>query len=255
MRPPTIAKTLAALLAGGALTVTLASGSEAPVRVTGLASVYCTNTETLKATIENTSNVPLSASVSVDKLLVSGEWEEYVADILAEEPFPWKVTALQLSKGQSRAIEWGPPHTAARREPLSDGTYRLVVYVTGSHRTQGQRHVAAQFSVANEACGRSPSLQPSPASRPSEKTVRVEVESSSNHRSIKGARVFVLSEAGKELASSFTDEHGIARLPVLGESERPKYVVVEHPAFFLGGMRWQPGLMEYYVLVTVLAVR
>jgi hypothetical protein len=72
---------------------------------------------------------------------------------------------------------------------------------------------------------------------------------------VKGARVFVLSEDGKELVSASTDEHGIARLPVLAESDRAKYVVVEHPAFFLSGMRWQSGLKEYYILATVLTVR
>jgi hypothetical protein len=85
--------------------------------------------------------------------------------------------------------------------------------------------------------------------------IRIEVVNSANHRSVKGARVFVLSEEGKELASSSTNEQGIARLPLLSESERPKYVVVEHPAFFLSGMRWQSGLREYYILATVLTLR
>jgi len=85
--------------------------------------------------------------------------------------------------------------------------------------------------------------------------IRIEVVNSANYRSVKGARVFVLSDEGKELTSSSTNEQGIARLPLLGESERPKYVVVEHPAFFLSGMRWQSGLREYYILATVLTVR
>lgn len=92
-------------------------------------------------------------------------------------------------------------------------------------------------------------------SRAQGKDWRVEVVNSSNHRSVKGARVFVLSEEGKELASSSTDERGIAVLPILPESHHPKYVIVEHPAFFLSGMRWQPGLEEYYILATVLTVR
>jgi hypothetical protein len=85
--------------------------------------------------------------------------------------------------------------------------------------------------------------------------IRIEVVNSANHRSVKGARVFVLSEGGKELASSSTNEQGIARLALLSESERPKYVVVEHPAFFLSGMRWQSRLREYYVRATVLTLR
>lgn len=85
--------------------------------------------------------------------------------------------------------------------------------------------------------------------------IRIEVANSANHRSVSGARVFVLSEEGKELASASTDDHGIAHLPDLGEADRAKYVVVEHPAFFLSGMRWQAGLREYYILATVLTVR
>ena len=85
--------------------------------------------------------------------------------------------------------------------------------------------------------------------------VRVEVVDSANNRSVVGARVFILSEAGTELVSSSSDAQGIARLPVVAESERPKYLLVEHPAFFLSGMRWQPGLMEYYIPVMVLKLR
>lgn len=98
-------------------------------------------------------------------------------------------------------------------------------------------------------------LQPTAANRASDKTVRIEVADSSNHRSIKDARVFVLSAEGKELASATTDNHGVAVLPFLGEGDHPRYVIVEHPAFFLSGMRWQAGLDDYYVLATVLTVR
>jgi hypothetical protein len=98
-------------------------------------------------------------------------------------------------------------------------------------------------------------FQPPTASRAGDRTVRIEVVSSSNHRSIKEARVFVLSTEGKELASATTNDHGIAALPFLEESQHPKYIVVEHPAFFLSGMRWQAGMEEYYILATVLTVR
>jgi hypothetical protein len=98
-------------------------------------------------------------------------------------------------------------------------------------------------------------LRPSAAIRASDKNVRVEVANSSNHRSIKDARVFVLSEEGKELGSATTDGHGRATLPFLEESLHPKYIVVEQPAFFLSGMRWHAGLEEYYILATVLTVR
>ena len=98
-------------------------------------------------------------------------------------------------------------------------------------------------------------LQATTTSRAGDKTFRVEVANSSNHRSIKEARVFVLSADGKELESATTDDHGIAVLPLLEENQHPKYIVVEHPAFFLSGMRWQAGMEEYYILATVLTVR
>jgi len=52
-----------------------------------------------------------------------------------------------------------------------------------------------------------------------------------------------------------TDDHGVASLPSIGDGDRPKYVIVEHEAFFLSGLRWQPGLREYYILTTILTVR
>ena len=98
-------------------------------------------------------------------------------------------------------------------------------------------------------------FEPTTASRAGDRTVRIEVVNSSNHRSIKEARVFVLSTEDKELASATTNDHGIAMLPSLEKNQHPKYIVVEHPAFFLSGMRWQAGLEEYYILATVLTVR
>jgi hypothetical protein len=98
-------------------------------------------------------------------------------------------------------------------------------------------------------------LQPTTASKAADKSFRVEVANASNRRSIKEARVFVLSVDGKELESATTDDHGIAVLPLLDESLHPKYIVVDHPAFFLSGMRWQAGMEEYYILATLLTVR
>ena len=84
---------------------------------------------------------------------------------------------------------------------------------------------------------------------------RADAANTSNHRSIKQARVFALSVEGKELVWATTDDHGIVALPLLEESQHPKCIVVEHPAFFLSGMRWQVGMEEYYILPTVLTVR
>jgi hypothetical protein len=248
--------TLTVLLGACTGTTPSACGGEAPVRMTDLASAYCTNAGVLKATVESTSTTSLFVSLSVDRRLASGEWEEYVADMSADEPFPWKVVAFPLSKGQSRVIEWQPPHRPTG-DPLPDGTYRVVAYATRSDHVQGQRHVLAEFSVVKEACNRSPGPSGVRRSIPvtDSEGIRIEVLNSANHRSVDGARVFVLSEQGKELASASTDHHGMAHLPDLGEGDHAKYVVVEHPAFFLSGMRWQAGLREYHILATVLTVR
>jgi hypothetical protein len=89
-----------------------------------------------------------------------------------------------------------------------------------------------------------------------EDQVRVEVQTSTNPpRSVANARVFVLSASGKEVASAHTDQFGKATLPAINEADRPEYVLVEHPAYFISGLRWSPGLLEYFVLATILTVR
>lgn len=98
-------------------------------------------------------------------------------------------------------------------------------------------------------------VRPAPASRAEAKAVRVEVVNSSNHRSIKDARVFVLSTEGQEITAATTNDRGIAELSFVEETRHPKYVVVDHPAFFLSGVRWQAGTEEYYILATVLTLR
>lgn len=85
--------------------------------------------------------------------------------------------------------------------------------------------------------------------------ITVQVEQSSHEHSIDGARVFVLDESGKELVSVNTDRNGLARIPAIDQSARPKYVLVEHPAYFLSGLRWIAGSEEYYILMTRLTLR
>jgi hypothetical protein len=85
--------------------------------------------------------------------------------------------------------------------------------------------------------------------------IRVQVVHATNPRNIRDARVFVLSETGRELASAVTNERGIAELVIIPVADAPKYVLVEHPAFFLSGMKWVANLQEYYILMTVLTVR
>lgn len=83
----------------------------------------------------------------------------------------------------------------------------------------------------------------------------MEVVNSANHRALAGSRVFVLDENGQEIATTETDRDGVARLEPPAAGARPKYVLVEHPAFFISGVRWQSGLFEYYLLVTRLTVK
>lgn len=85
------------------------------------------------------------------------------------------------------------------------------------------------------------------------RSVRVEIADASNHRSLKGARVFILSEDGKQVDATVTNDQGIATLTV-DESQRPQYILAEHPAYFLSGLRWREGQTNYYVLMTILTV-
>ena len=85
--------------------------------------------------------------------------------------------------------------------------------------------------------------------------ITVRVVDAKDYRPLEGARVFVQDEAGRELVASSTNNVGIVRLPAIAASQRPKYVLVEHPAYFITGMRFQPGLLEYYLLSTIFTVR
>jgi uncharacterized protein YfaS (alpha-2-macroglobulin family) len=85
--------------------------------------------------------------------------------------------------------------------------------------------------------------------------VRVVVVDSKNNHVVSNARVFVLSEDGKELAAATTDAQGTATLSGVDEAGRPKYVMVEHARAFLSGLLWQSGLAEYYILLVGLVIR
>jgi hypothetical protein len=105
----------------------------------------------LDAILENTSSNSLSVSVSIERLLATGEWEEFAADIFAEEPYPRQVRVLRLEKAQSRRIQWRPPHRLTG-DPLVDGTYRVIAFVTGGQDNSGEKHVLAEFRVAENTC-------------------------------------------------------------------------------------------------------
>jgi hypothetical protein len=72
---------------------------------------------------------------------------------------------------------------------------------------------------------------------------------------IANARVFVLSRAGRELGSAQTGRTGEAILPAINEADGPKYLLVEHPAYFISGLTWLSGMEEYFILATGLVVR
>src|SRR5262245_49225175 len=88
-----------------------------------------------------------------------------------------------------------------------------------------------------------------------QKAILVQVANGANYRAIQGARVFILGNNGRELAVTTTDAMGLAHLPLLSATEGAKYVLVEHPAFFITGMTWHPDQEEYYILATLLRVR
>jgi hypothetical protein len=92
------------------------------------------------------------------------------------------------------------------------------------------------------------------AAQSSPETFRVEVADANSHRSLKGAQVFLLSEDGRRLASAVTNDQGIATMRRVDASQKPLYVIVDHPTYFLGGLRWRDGISSYYVLMTILTI-
>lgn len=69
-------------------------------------------------------------------------------------------------------------------------------------------------------------------------TITIIAVESSSHSELQGARVFVLGESGRELAATTTDAHRRATLSVPILDDRPKYVFVAHPHYFISGTKW-----------------
>ena len=65
---------------------------------------------------------------------------------------------------------------------------------------------------------------------------------------VDGARVFIVAENGRELASVKTNREGIADFNDLPPGARPKYVLAERDGFFMSGHRWVPGAKRPYLL-------
>jgi hypothetical protein len=117
---------------------------------------------------------------------------------------------------------------------------------------------AAVLLLAGASAGdgsRGKSTLPATARVASPNAIVVLVRDGSSRHGIPDARVFVLSESGKELASTSTDSAGRATLPPLSSEQSPKYVLVEHPHYFISGLTWINGMREYYIVTTILTVR
>jgi len=141
-------KTVAAIVVASAL----AGASDAPVRVTGVSSEYCMQSEAIDMVVENVSETPLLSSVSVERLGDSSRWQEYSADVLSKESYPLKVTAFRLAKGESLRIKWRPRETGNEHQ-LREGSYRIVANSLIIGQPPGKRYVVASFAVRREACG------------------------------------------------------------------------------------------------------
>jgi hypothetical protein len=120
-----------------------------PFRLTGLQPEYCVDVDTIRMKIENASDQEIQLSTSIERLNQSGRWEEFVADVLGTEPFPWKVELIHFSKNQTRSIRWQPRRT---RSELVNGTYRVVVNVL-ARPAPATAHVLGQFKVPKDGCG------------------------------------------------------------------------------------------------------
>lgn len=64
-------------------------------------------------------------------------------------------------------------------------------------------------------------------------------------RRVGNAHVFVLDDAGKRIAESWTDDSGVAELPNISATERPRYLFVQAPWSFITGREWIAGQLEY----------
>lgn len=85
--------------------------------------------------------------------------------------------------------------------------------------------------------------------------VVIDVLDLATNRAVSDARVFVLSEGGRELTSSKTDALGTARLTITLGTDPPRYILADHKAFYVSGVRWVPGTTSRVIYTSVLVVR
>jgi hypothetical protein len=98
--------------------------------------------------------------------------------------------------------------------------------------------------------GQLPAAPPTPK-QPHAETLRLHVFDSEEEGPISGANVRLLSRAGLVLAEATTDESGVAVLPQVSAALNPSMILVEHEAFYIGGLRWRPGYQERCVHLAI----
>jgi len=94
-----------------------------------------------------------------------------------------------------------------------------------------------------------------PAAVPQAKTVVVDAQQALDYRPIEGANVFIIGADGGDLAVGVTNKFGRAVLRYVDHSEHPRYVFVEKPGYFVTGLPYRPGLLEYWILLGGIAFR
>ena len=94
-----------------------------------------------------------------------------------------------------------------------------------------------------------------PTGVPQAKSVVVDAQREGDYLPLEGARVFVIGTDGRDLAVAVTNKVGRAVLRYVDASERPRYVLVEMQGYFVTGLPWRPGLLEYWILVGGIAVK
>ncbi len=104
-------------------------------------------------------------------------------------------------------------------------------------------------SLAVTACS---SAQPE--GRAPDRSMKVFVSSSFDSRPLNGVSVFVLSRDGRVLSSGVTAGNGLVRIRKPTPSERPAFLLAEHPDHFIGGLRWDDGFDEHLIALAPGAV-
>jgi hypothetical protein len=102
-------------------------------------------------------------------------------------------------------------------------------------------HLGCLLTFTTASLSRASAVQPPKEAR----QIEVVVEDFKTHQRLSGARVFVLSGEGRQLAEAWADELGVALLPNVPKEANPKYLLAERDWFFLVGRKWLPGQMEY----------